>query len=536
MRIPIVDQVISLVRKPASRKPAAKATVPARPAQPREDRLRAAFAKMPVGVAFATPDGHWLFLNDRFRALVGYTREELARITLHGITHPDDAKHEVALMKRLAAGDIDRYRIEKRLMLKNGRYRAFEIVTALAGDLLIYVVDEPHASVLDALAGVAVIRMDERGVITGWNTGAESMLGYSRTEIVGKNRRVLHRDTDGWSGKSTGVLQHAAHERVEMDDWRVRKDGRQLWVRCAIAPFVSAGGKGFVETITAAAEVDATALRAELEKRRRTEESLREAIDDIGRTSDETMNELRIMTAALRDEIERRKKAEEELRRVSAKLAAVPPPAVVEVEEVTIEPPPELAWTSFATLPAADALRACGSDGRTGTLLVSSGTRDKEIFFENGRLFSCASNDPAKFLAERLVASGTITEEDRQRALEIKQASQLALGRILLILGVIDEAQLVAAMRAKLEDEIADLLAWEEGRSAFVDGAVPSLQLVPLRIGVEELLAPPEVFIASTRSGKVHRATCVSAKRIGGSARVELGATDGFELCRQCFR
>lgn len=533
MRIPIVDQVISLVRKPAARKPA----VSARPgqAQSREERLRSAFSKVPVGLAFATPDGHWLFVNERFRALVGYTREELARITLHGITHPDDAKPELALMKRLVAGDIDRYRIEKRLMAKNGRYRPFEVVTALADDLLIYVVDEPHASVLDQIPGVGIIRTDERGTITGWNAGAEAIFGYSRAEIIGRNRRVLYRDADGWAGKSTAVMKHAGSERVEMDDWRVRKDGTHLWVHCALAPFSSAGGSGFLETVTAAPDTDAASIRLELEKRKRTEESLREAFDDIRRTSEETMNELRIMTAALRDEIERRKGVEEELRRVSAKLAAVPPPPV-EVEEVTIEPPPEVAWTAFGARSAAEVLRTFAKESRSGTLLVSSGARDKEIFFEHGRLFSCASNDPAKFLAERLVASGTITEEQRQRALEIKQASQLALGRILLILGAIDEGQLVEAMRAKLEDELADLLAWEDGRYAFVDGEVPSLQLVPLRIDIEELLAPPLLFIASSKSGKVHRATCLSARRISGAARVETRTTDGFELCRQCFR
>jgi PAS domain S-box-containing protein len=507
MRIPIVDQVLSLVRRPAERKPA-------RPAQSREDRLRHAFGKVPVGLAFAAPDGHWLFVNERFCALTGYTREELARITLHGITHPDDAKQEVALMKRLVAGDSDRYRISKRVMAKDGRYRALEVVTALAGDIILHVVDEAPPSVLDVVPGVAIIRTDPRGVITGWNDGAVWMFGYARAEILGKNRRVLYRDADGWAGKATGALKHAVQNRVEMDDWRVRKDGSHIWVHCAIAPFAD----GFVETIIPMIESDAAALRLEVDKRKRTEESLREAYDDLRRTSEETMNELRIMTAALRDEMARRKAAEK----------------LVEVEEVTIDLPSEPLWTEFDS--AIDLLRACAGDERTGTLFVTNDGREKEIFFENGRLFSCASNDAEKFLAERLVAAGTITEEERQKALEIKQASQLAIGRILLILGAIDEAQLVAAMRCKLEDEIAELLTWTGGRSVFVAGEVPSLQLVPLRLDVESLLAPQELFIASTRSGKVHRPTCLSAKRIRGAGRVESKTTDGFELCRLCFR
>ena len=74
MRIPIVDHVMSLVRKP-------RAAAPKR-AMPREDRVRTALASVPMGIAVATADGHWLFVNERFRALVGYTSAELSRTSL----------------------------------------------------------------------------------------------------------------------------------------------------------------------------------------------------------------------------------------------------------------------------------------------------------------------------------------------------------------------------------------------------------------------------------------------------------------------
>lgn len=527
MRIPIVDQVLSLVRKPPAR---------SRPVPAREDRLREVFAKMPVGVAATAPDGHWLFANDRFRALIGYTAAELARITLHGITHPDDAKEDLVLMKRLKAREIDRYRIDKRLMTRNGRYVTLHVVTAVSGDLVIHIADEPAPSLLDSLGSIAVILSDEKGTITGWNAGAQALLGYRRAQIVGRNRRQLYRDADMWGGKPTGALATATMERLEMNDWRVRADGTPIWVRCAIAPYESGTAKGFIETITALADVDTTPLKTELEKSRRVEASLRDAFDDMRRTSEETMNELRIMTSALRDEIDRRKAAEAELRRVNARLAAVPAPVaeIEEEEEIAVGAPPQRTWQPLADPEAI--LRDCAAQQRTGTLLVSHDGTEKEIFFENGRLFSCASNDPARFLAERLVAEGAITEEQRQRALEIKRASQLAMGRILLILGAIDEAQLVTAMRQKLAGELGELLTWTEGQYVFVEGEVPSLQLVPLRLDLEALLAPAAVFVVSTKSGKVHHPTCLSARRIAGAARVEVRTTAGFDLCRQCFR
>lgn len=541
MRIPLVDQVMSLVRKPGA------ASVP-RVAVPREERVRAALAGAPVGIAVATLDGSWLFVNERFRALVGYGREELARVSFNGITHPDDAKKELPLMKRLLAADVDSYCLEKRLMAKTGRYRTVEVLTAVAREagVLIYIVDEvqPHAAprrsdsdrVIDQLVDVAVIRTDERGVITGWNAGAQRLFGYTRDEVLGKNRRSLYRDADAWEGKSTAILETASAERVEMEDWRVTRSGGHLWVRSTLAPFRPDGAlRGYIETITTPAAPKAPdqtplieSLRAEVEKRQRIEHSLRDLIDDLRRTSEETMTELRIMTTALRDEIDRRKAAEEELRRVQQ-------PPVVEEEEIHVPTPPERTWKPLAETRIVGVLREQAFHERSGTLIVQRGDAEKEIFFEEGKIFSCASNDPEKFLTHRLLAMHAISAEQRMIANEIKQASQLALGRILVILGAITEEQLVEAMRSKLQDEIAELLTWTDGRYVFVEGDVPSLQLVPLRVDVEAVLVPPVVLIASTRSRKVHQRTCVSARRLTGAVRIEVTSTDGFELCRLCF-
>jgi len=136
-------------------------------------------------------------------------------------------------------------------------------------------------------------------------------------------------------------------------------------------------------------------------------------------------------------------------------------------------------------------LRDIAGDRRSGALTMLSGERQHDFFFDRGRIFSSASNDPNFFLTEHLIASGIITEEQRERALEVKQITQLALGRILVIMGVVTEEQLVRAMRLKVEGELAQLLECNDARWAFVDGDVPKHKLVPLGIDVEDLIAPP---------------------------------------------
>jgi PAS domain S-box-containing protein len=526
VKLPTVDRVISLVRKPGQPLPMAA------PLTPRDARLRAAFESAPIGIALASMHGTWLETNERFRELIGYTRDELMRMTFADLTHPDDAKGEERLMRRLLVRDIPSYRIEKRMMGKKGRYRELEVVCAIAGTddapFLIYFVDERSRvavqqaqvesqaqartathnaeqfllAVIDQLADVAIIRTDDKGLIAGWNAGAERILGYPRDEIVGRPRRMLYRDNEGWAGVSTQQLNAAsASGRLELEDWRVRKDGSHVWVRTTITAVRIAGNvRGFVEVIrapemradpqAAGIKQQIQALQAELQKRDRIEESLRSAVDELRQTGEQTMDELKIMTDALRKELDRRKRAEEELRAIHerASRAVVLPPAPAESEIVSPRMPPSRKWKSLGDGNPAELLVKYTSEERTGRLVVASGSREKELFVDKGKIISCSSNDPARFLAQRLIGSGMITEEQRQKALDIQSETQLALGRILIILGALTENQLHDAMRSKAEEEIAELCTWRDAKFVFVEEEIPTLQLVPLRIDAAELL------------------------------------------------
>jgi PAS domain S-box-containing protein len=628
VRLPLVDQVISLVRKPA------RGMVKPAGGQLREDRLRSGFEQAPVGVAYVGPDGHWLQYNERFRDAVGYTREQLGRISFNDLTHPDDAKKELALVRRLVGGEIPYYRIEKRIIDKRGKYRTVDVTTGAvrndAGliEFYVHILDEPTAkqagekvrdgeqllvAAIDQLAEVALVRSDDRGIVTGWNAGAERIFGYQRDEVIGKHRRFLYRDADNWEGKPTNQLTSVADGgRLEFEDWRVARNGQHLWVKTSITPLKRDGVvRGYIEVITAPAakrvmseaqsvELKRTVetLREELTQRERTEESLRDALEQVRVMGEETMNELRIMTVALRNEIDRRKVVEDDLRAAREELAAPPPPPPepprVEEEVIATSVPSARAWKRLGKMSPAEMLVAHATEQRTGTLLLAYGEREKEIFFEKGKIFSCASNEPTRFLTQMLIERGYITEEQRQKALEIAHETHLAIGRILLILGAITERQLIDVMLAKTEEEIADVFTWRDAKYVFVDGEIPALQLVPLRIEVATLVvkrlsgvapsAPamaeqpfdgdatlvdepraeideaiseefnaeetqrmsaaevePVVGSTSAKSTKYHRPSCMNAKRIAASARREFVSVDaavaaGLEPCRLCFK
>src|SRR5215510_1172498 len=85
-----------------------------------ESRFRATFENAAVGIAHVAPDGRWLEVNQRLCDIVGYTREELMTKTFGDITHPDDLELDWNQARRLLAGEIENYSMEKRYYHKDG--------------------------------------------------------------------------------------------------------------------------------------------------------------------------------------------------------------------------------------------------------------------------------------------------------------------------------------------------------------------------------------------------------------------------------
>ena len=81
--------------------------------------FRAIFLQAAVGIAQASVEGEWLLLNDRFCAILGYTRAEMRGMTSLELTHPDDREASLEARRRLLAGEISSHSIEKRYVNKN---------------------------------------------------------------------------------------------------------------------------------------------------------------------------------------------------------------------------------------------------------------------------------------------------------------------------------------------------------------------------------------------------------------------------------
>src|SRR5262245_37569825 len=86
-----------------------------------EERFRSAFDHATIGMALIALDGCFLQVNRSVCELFGYSEQELVGANFKSHTHPDDLDSNLAYMRRLLAGDMQSFQMEKRYIHKRGR-------------------------------------------------------------------------------------------------------------------------------------------------------------------------------------------------------------------------------------------------------------------------------------------------------------------------------------------------------------------------------------------------------------------------------
>lgn len=96
-------------------------TIPPSPALPKGDSLfQNAFEYAAIGMALVALDGAWLRVNRALCEFTGYSAAEILQRKFQDITHPEDLAPDLDNVRRLLAGEIDTYQMEKRYFQKNG--------------------------------------------------------------------------------------------------------------------------------------------------------------------------------------------------------------------------------------------------------------------------------------------------------------------------------------------------------------------------------------------------------------------------------
>jgi diguanylate cyclase (GGDEF)-like protein/PAS domain S-box-containing protein len=93
---------------------------------PRTEGFEEVFEHAPIGTGLIDAEGRWLLVNRALCEITGYTTDELVGKRYDGIIHPEDAGNDAAERRRLVAGEIPAFQVEKRYFDAAG-----EVVSAI---------------------------------------------------------------------------------------------------------------------------------------------------------------------------------------------------------------------------------------------------------------------------------------------------------------------------------------------------------------------------------------------------------------------
>jgi len=82
--------------------------------------LLATYEQAAIGIAHLTLSEEWISVNHRYCEITGYSREEIMRMRLEDLTHPDDRAVTQSLLEQVCCGEVPDYSVEKRFIRKDG--------------------------------------------------------------------------------------------------------------------------------------------------------------------------------------------------------------------------------------------------------------------------------------------------------------------------------------------------------------------------------------------------------------------------------
>lgn len=170
--------------------------------------------------------------------------------------------------------------------------------------------EEKFRLMVESAVEYAIFSMDSAGLITSWNKGAERLLGYSESEIVGQKMDIIFAPED----REAGIPQHEIDQvesEGEADDerWHLRKDGSRFFASGQVMPMVDEAGRphGYVKILR-----DYTGRKRAETWLRALNETLEKRVEERTAEAEQRAAQLQMLAAELTEaeERERRRLAE----------------------------------------------------------------------------------------------------------------------------------------------------------------------------------------------------------------------------------
>jgi two-component system CheB/CheR fusion protein len=108
--------------------------------------------------------------------------------------------------------------------------------------------EERMRLVAESTHDFAIIILDDHGVITDWNTGAQLIFGYAKEDVLGAYYDLIFTPEERSSGAPEIELRTAReHGRGEDERWHLRKDGSRFYCSGEVIRLEGESLKGYVK-------------------------------------------------------------------------------------------------------------------------------------------------------------------------------------------------------------------------------------------------------------------------------------------------
>jgi PAS domain S-box-containing protein len=104
--------------------------------------------------------------------------------------------------------------------------------------------EDIYRKAIEDIRDYAIFMVDVDGIVTNWNVGAQHILGYTESEIVGKDASKFFTPEDRAKDVPEKELATAATVgRAEDERWHMRRDGSRFWASGVVTPVRDRAGK-----------------------------------------------------------------------------------------------------------------------------------------------------------------------------------------------------------------------------------------------------------------------------------------------------
>ncbi|MEO5343400.1 MAG: PAS domain S-box protein, partial [Gammaproteobacteria bacterium SHHR-1] len=220
-------------------------------------RFRAYFEHSSIGFAITSAEKGWLEVNDALCAALGYSRDELTRLTWAELTCPADLPADQMQFDRMLAGEINSYDIDKRFIHKEGHLVETHLAASLVRkpdggvDYVVAVVEDlserkqAQRSLAEsearfegifeqAAVGIALVATDGRWLRV--NGRLCSIVGYTQEELLAKTfQDITH--PDDLDADLDQVRRMCAREidNYSLEKRYYRKNGGIVWINLTVS-------------------------------------------------------------------------------------------------------------------------------------------------------------------------------------------------------------------------------------------------------------------------------------------------------------